>query len=229
MRKRMGIFMTVALAAVVLTACTQADSGSSSAGTGSNSGSAASGSGTITASGDHSADGAGQNDGTSGDTSLAGAGTAANGTAGNGEEVSGISGTEGEDFEGGVSVEDDGTEGEENPAVEENLSDEELDALEEENGQNVEDEGWAGTYQNENDEILTVSVSDAQTITFSFADAGISGSATLNDSPNQATYQGDDYHVLVFDYSGTDIKVSVLSQEDYDASESPLNGVYVRQ
>ncbi len=225
MKKRMGIFMTAAFAAAVLTACTQADSGNSSAGTGSNSNSAVSGSGTIASSGGNGEGTAEQaGGGSAGDTSLAGAG----GTAEAGGEIPGAAAADdGMAFEGGVSVEDEEEQETEAFAPEENLSDEQLDALEEQTDQTADNEGWAGTYQNENDETLTVSMVDARTISFSFANAGISGSAALDG--NQATYNGDDYHVVVFNYSGTDIKVSVLSEEDFDASESPMNGVYVRE
>ena len=215
MKKRLGIFMTAALAAAVLTACTRADSGNSSAGTGS---SASSGSGTIEASG-NSTGTASQSGSAASDTSLAGAGSDASASG------TGTAAADEGDFEGGVTVENDIPGEAEVPADEENLSDEQMGALEEED--DASEEGWVGTYLNENSETLTVSAADASTITFSFSNAGISGTAALNG--NQATYEGDDYHVVVFDFAGTDIKVSVLSEEDYDASSSPVNGVYIRQ
>lgn len=216
MRKRLGIFMTAALTAMVLTACTQADSGSNSAGTGN---SAAAGSGTMEAAGSSGSGTVGQNGGST-DTS-----GSANSDAASGVSVSDAEAAVSEEaaFEGGVSMED--AEETETSVKEENLSDEQMGTLEEDPG--AEDEGWTGTYLNENDETLTVSIVDSETISFSFANSGISGTAVLNG--NQATYQGDDYHIVVFEYAGTDIKVSVLSEEDYDTSASPLNGVYVRQ
>lgn len=221
MRKKMGIFMMAAFTAAALTACTQADSGSSSAGTGN---SASAGSGTIEASG-NSGTGTVEQGGDIAEVSQAAGSDDASETS-----VSGIEVTVSDEavFDGGVSVEED-----QNPeetdisADEENLSDEELDALEEDADAEQDSEGWAGTYLNENDETLTVSIVDSETISFSFTNSGISGKAVLDGS--QATYQGDDYHIVVFDYSGTDIKVSVLSEENFDTSESPLNGVFVRQ
>lgn len=227
MKKRTGIFMMAALTAVVLTACTQADSGSSGAATGN---AASAGSGTIEAAGDGGVvagsgeQSTGQSDGTV-VVNNEGAGTvtdrsetAADST---GDEVS-----QGElGFEGGVSLED---EIETDASVEEEiLSDEELEAMTEEPNAPMQDDGWVGSYMNENEEILTISAVDETTVTFAFTNAGIAGTAELEG--NQAVYHGDDYHVAVFEYAGTDIKVSVLSEEDYDASGSPLNGVYVRQ
>lgn len=214
MRKRLGIFMVAALAAAGLTACTQADSGSSSAGAGS---SATAGSGTI---------GTGtveQNGDRSGGSGTAGSGSAS-GTSASGIEVNASDETV---LNGGVSIEDE--EETEIHAEEENLSDEQLGALEEDPDSVEDTEGWSGTYLNENDETLTVSVVDSETISFAFTNSGISGTAVLDGDGNQATYEGDDYHIVVFDFAGTDIKVSVLSEEDYDTSESPLNGVFVRQ
>lgn len=226
MKKRTGIFMMAALAAVVLTACTQADSGSSSAGAGNVT---AAGSGTIEAAGNNAASAGNieQSAGTSEETAAADNGTsdgAAEGItdgAGTAEEVAGDE----QVFDGGVSMED----GIETDASvdEEILSDEELEAMTEDSNTAMQDDGWVGSYINENEEILKVSAVDETAITFAFTNAGISGTAELNG--NQAVYHGDDYHVAVFDYAGTDIKVSVLSEEDYDASGSPLNGVYVRQ
>lgn len=226
MKKRTGIFMMAALTAVVLTACTQADSGSSGAATGN---AASAGSGTIEAAGDGGVVAGSGEQSTGQDGTVVvnneGAGTvtdrsetAADST---GDEVS-----QGElGFEGGVSVED---EIETDASVEEEiLSDEELEAMTEDPNAPMQDDGWVGSYMNENEEILTISAVDETTVTFAFTNAGIAGTAELEG--NQAVYHGDDYHVAVFEYAGTDIKVSVLSEEDYDASGSPLNGVYVRQ
>ena len=44
----------------------------------------------------------------------------------------------------------------------------------------------------------------------------------------QAVYNGDDHHVVVFNLSGDTVDVSVSSEEDYDASASPLNGTYTK-
>ena len=60
----------------------------------------------------------------------------------------------------------------------------------------------------------------------SFAEAGISGVADVRGS--QAVYKGDDHYVIVFNINGTLLDVSVSSEEDYDASDSPLIGTYVK-
>lgn len=220
MKRRTGIFMIAALAAVVLTACTQADSGSSSAGTGN---STTAGSGTIEATG---TSGTGTVEQSSGIADASGS-TGSDTTAGSSDSYIEVTTSDEAIFEGGVSVEEDQEEETVAAVGEENLSDQEMGALEEDPNAVSDDEGWTGTYLNENDETLTVSIVDGETISFAFANAGISGTAALNGT--QATYHGDDYHVVVFDYAGTDIKVTVLSEEDYDTSGSPLNGVFVRQ
>lgn len=84
---------------------------------------------------------------------------------------------------------------------------------------------WSGTYKGE-DETLSVTYLDETSFSFAFAQAGISGTAQL--SGTQAVYKGDDYHDVVFGISGDTISVTVSSEEDYDASESPLNGTYVK-
>lgn len=219
MKKRTGILMMLALAAVVLTACTRADKGTSGAASGN---STAAGSGTIEAS---------NNGSTS--TGTVEQGTANQGTVSSGNEIvvntpenNGIiegvvEEVPGDEliFEGGVSIEE--------AIQEEVLSDEDLDALDEEVEAVMQDDGWIGSYMNENEEILTISAVDDTSVSFAFTNAGIAGVAELNGT--QAVYHGDDYHVAVFDYAGTDIKVSILSEEDFDASASPLNGIYARQ
>lgn len=84
---------------------------------------------------------------------------------------------------------------------------------------------WSGTYVTD-DETLTVALSEDTQISFSFAEAGISGVADVRGS--QAVYKGDDHYVIVFNVNGTLMDVSVSSEEDYDASDSPLIGTYVR-
>lgn len=226
MKKRTGIFMMAALTAVVLTACTQADSGSSGAATGN---AASAGSRTIEAAGDGGVVAGSGEQSTGQDGTVVvnneGAGTVTDRSE-TAADSTGDEGSQGElGFEGGVSVED---EIETDASVEEEiLSDEELEAMTEDPNAPMQDDGWVGSYMNENEEILTISAVDETTVTFAFTNAGIAGTAELEG--NQAVYHGDDYHVAVFEYAGTDIKVSVLSEEDYDASGSPLNGVYVRQ
>ena len=84
---------------------------------------------------------------------------------------------------------------------------------------------WSGTYV-ANDETLTIAMAEDTQISFSFAEAGISGVADVRGS--QAVYKGDDHYVIVFNINGTLVDVSVSSEEDYDASDSPLIGTYVK-
>ena len=84
---------------------------------------------------------------------------------------------------------------------------------------------WSGTYVAD-DETLTIAMVEDTQISFSFAEAGISGVADVRGS--QAVYKGDDHYVIVFNINGTLLDVSVSSEEDYDASDSPLIGTYVK-
>ena len=84
---------------------------------------------------------------------------------------------------------------------------------------------WSGTYVAD-DETLTIAMAEDTQISFSFAEAGISGVADVRGS--QAVYNGDDHYVIVFNINGTLVDVSVSSEEDYDASDSPLIGTYVK-
>jgi hypothetical protein len=68
---------------------------------------------------------------------------------------------------------------------------------------------------------------DASTISFAFTQSGITGNASVNGT--QAVYNGDDHYVVVFDSGQDQISVSVANEEDYDASDSPLNGIYSRE
>lgn len=83
---------------------------------------------------------------------------------------------------------------------------------------------WSGTYTT-GEETVTVRLSDANTISFSFAQSGISGTAEVNGT--QAVFKGDDYHVVVFNMADGVLEVSVSSEEDYDTASSPLNGTYI--
>lgn len=84
---------------------------------------------------------------------------------------------------------------------------------------------WSGTYVAD-DETLTIAMAEDTQISFSFAEAGLSGVADVRGS--QAVYKGDDHYVIVFNINGTLLDVSVSSEEDYDASDSPLIGTYVK-
>ena len=87
-------------------------------------------------------------------------------------------------------------------------------------------DGWTGAYAG-NEESVSIALLDESTISFSFAQSGISGTASVNGM--QAVYNGDDHYVVVFNKNGDVLDVSVANEEDYDASESPLNGTYTKE
>ena len=223
MRKRWKLFGTAVLAAMLLTACTQADTGSPAAGTGTEA-PGASGSGTVTA------------ETSSGLTDSSGGVAETAGGAGERAAQSQPSADEAPVRETAAAETVDDQEEEaadtsaeaqtetaepETALIEENFSDEELDAMNE-----TESVDWNGSFTSAEDETLSIAAEDETHISFAFANAGISGEAEVDGS--QAVYHGDDYHVIVFDYVEGAVEVSVLSEEDYDASGSPLNGLYTR-
>ncbi len=87
-------------------------------------------------------------------------------------------------------------------------------------------DSWSGAYVSD-DETVNIALLDETTISFAFAQSGISGTAAVNGM--QAVYNGDDHYVVVFNLNGTILDVSVSNEEDYDASESPLNGTYMKE
>ena len=97
-----------------------------------------------------------------------------------------------------------------------NYSDDEYDTLTD-GGDELPDLGWSGTYDSQDGGQLTITVDEADSLSFSFAESGIYGRAEL--SGNQAVYHGDDYHVIVFTRDHDVVYVSVLSDEDYDKYE----------
>lgn len=98
-------------------------------------------------------------------------------------------------------------------------------AAQETESESTDGDIWSGTYVTD-DETLTIAMTEDTQISFSFAEAGISGVADMHGS--QAVYKGDDHYVIVFNINGTLVDVSVSSEEDYDASDSPLIGTYVK-
>ena len=84
---------------------------------------------------------------------------------------------------------------------------------------------WSGFYE-DTDESVSVQLLEDGNISFSFGQSGIGGIAEVNGT--QAVFHGDDYHVVVFNVSGNTLDISVSSEEDFDASTSPLNGTYTR-
>lgn len=87
-------------------------------------------------------------------------------------------------------------------------------------------DSWSGSYISD-DETVNITLLDETTISFAFAQSGISGTAAVNGM--QAVYNGDDHYVVVFNLNGTILDISVSNEEDYDASESPLNGTYMKE
>ena len=85
---------------------------------------------------------------------------------------------------------------------------------------------WSGVYVADQ-ETVTITLTDPENISFSFAQSGISGTAAVDGY--QAVFRGDDYHVVVFNIHSGLLDVSVSSEEDYDASASPLIGTYTKQ
>ena len=109
--------------------------------------------------------------------------------------------------------------------AEENYSDEEFDAMNETEGGELAAD-WNGTFTSAEGETLSITPADETHIAFAFLNAGVSGEAEVDG--NQAVYYGDDYHMVVFSYVEGAVEVSVLSEEDYDTSGSPMNGTYTR-
>lgn len=103
------------------------------------------------------------------------------------------------------------------------IPDEDADAAENEN---AAADIWSGSYE-DSDESVSVQLQDDGNISFAFAQSGIYGTAEVNGT--QAVFHGDDYHVVVFNISGDTLEISVASEEDFDASASPLNGTYIRK
>lgn len=104
------------------------------------------------------------------------------------------------------------------------IPDEDADATE--NDTSAQDDEWSGTYIAD-EETVTITMLDEETISFSFAQSGISGTAAVDGY--QAVYNGDDHHVVVFNLNDNMVDVSVSSEEDFDASGSPLIGHYVKE
>lgn len=151
--------------------------------------------------------------------------TSASGTASGGEAGTTGSGTGNGTAAQGGPVEDGGPVGDVIP---------DEDAAEAENdtsdpaseGESENDDQWAGTYVGD-EETVTITRLDEETISFVFTEAGISGTAAVDGY--QAVYKGDDYHDVVFNLDKDTVDVTVSSEEDYDSSESPLIGHYVRE
>ena len=221
MKRRVLVLLLTVMTVFALTACTQSDTkdGAGQAASGAP-GTQNSGQGSV--SGD--ASGEGNASGESAPASVSG-GSASDGSAVEAGQSGEAAAAADDGYEENISYED----AEDETSVseeEENYSDDELDGLSEE-GSVSSGIDWSGSYTSDEGETLTLTAIDAASISFAFANSGISGTAELDGS--QAVYHGDDHHVVVFEYVEGAINVSVLSEEDYDTSESPLNGLYVSQ
>lgn len=88
------------------------------------------------------------------------------------------------------------------------------------------EEGWDGSFASGEGETLTVSQIDDQTISFSFAVSGISGSASIDG--DEAYYNGDDGTTVVFENAGGSMEVSVTDSEGQSISAT-ISGSFMRQ
>ena len=150
---------------------------------------------------------------TSSDSAAAG-----NAASGNGSEGTGVSA---DNTQGEIYAPEPGEPGYDEPDGE-IVPDEDADAAE---AANAAQDIWSGNYSSAA-ESVTITLNDDGTFAFSFAQSGIYGTAEVNGT--QAVYHGDDYHVVVFNVNGDTVEISVSSEEDFDASASPLNGSYTR-
>lgn len=224
MKRKILVLTAAALAGMLLlTACTSSEDAGKQAQVQGNQGGAAGtdGSGTVTGTAANNTDnqsgqGAMQGQDVSGVQDVSG--TAVSGAQGtSGDAVGGI-------IPQGEPVEDGGPVGEVIP-------DEYADAQEEEaeDGEpsaEDADDIWSGVYIGD-EETVTVALLNKESLSFSFEEAGISGTAAIKG--HQAVYNGDDHHVVVFNVNNDMLDVSVSSEEDFDASGSPLIGTYIRE
>lgn len=133
------------------------------------------------------------------------------------------------DADGGAQEQPDAAEPTGSPSQEETKmpeSDQTEATADESEGDAVVQDIWSGTYAS-GQETVTIALVDAKTLSFSFANSGIASTAEVDGAT--AIYRGDDHHVVVFEMNEGVLNVTVSSEEDFDASGSPLNGVYVRQ
>lgn len=82
----------------------------------------------------------------------------------------------------------------------------------------------SGTYVGDG-ESVTLTDTDG-VLTFSFAQAGITGTATTDG--DAAVYSGDDDHQIEFRQDGTILTVTVIGAQG-EESDSPLAGTYVKE
>lgn len=87
---------------------------------------------------------------------------------------------------------------------------------------------WNGTFS-KGDEQVVLAAADSTSFEFQFASSGIAGVARVKESPNSATFTGDDNNIIVFTLNGDTLNVSVLDPESSAAASSVLNGTYTLQ
>lgn len=206
-KKKIALGILAIAAAVMLAACTQSDKGNGGNQSSPGSAGGLDGQGSV-------ASGTAEN--TSGSDSVSA--PADNTPGGNGDAAVSQNGTGEASQEAAPATEE--------ALAEDNYTDAEMETLSALDAEEAA-ASWSGTYISDAEETLTLGVAENNSISFSFTNSGISGTAELNGS--QAIYKGDDHHVVVFEYAEGAVQVTVLSEEDYDTSSSPLNGLYVSQ
>jgi len=90
----------------------------------------------------------------------------------------------------------------------------------------VIDGTWDGSFASDAGETLITSQTDESTLTFSFGQSEISGSAAINGE--EAVYNGDDGNIVVFKNSGDSMVVSV-TDADGTAIEAVISGIFSRE
>lgn len=111
------------------------------------------------------------------------------------------------------------TESQTDQKKEENVPDEPKDKSTE-----IQEDIWTGSYTGDQEDV-TLKMNDDGSLTFTFAQSGISGTAQINGS--EAVYSGDDDHILTFQKEEGLLKITVSHADGYDTSESPLNGTFI--
>ena len=94
-------------------------------------------------------------------------------------------------------------------------------------GQDTEGTQWDGTYVSDAGETLAIQKTDEYSISFQFANCGISGTASVEGE--QAVYHGDDNYQVVFEYCGGSIDVTASPVDQEDAEPSAVDGSYIRE
>ena len=131
------------------------------------------------------------------------------------QQAEGAPGSGSSDGQDGVSAED--------TYDMQNQNGDDMPAAGQQTGGNIPD----GSYVSAGGETLTVSGGGSGSMSFSFGNSGISGTASVEGS--QAQFGGDDGNTVWFFYEDGVINVSVENSEGFDTSGSPLIGTYTRE